>query len=322
MKILKNAIIKTYSGSSANPVIHEYKYNIVITNNFQQEIQDQLKKVRVDPNSLPNPTKIYFDKLSSFPRVKLTNNTQFIRTIKFDKSDVVCFSTTKLNIHRLYFRATYKFLGSDGIIYAFDSNIYTTCSYDFINKLGLPKDLVLTEIKQAFSISVAGAEAVDNLFNKYKKVITNVDLDNLISKDSELVIDETSLKSISSMLASSDPDVINMAFKALSNLDARKYACQIGEMLVNANLRNKRVNWNIITTQQFLQTLNMFRNELQPNSNKLYLRKLYLISTCEEDKEYGRQLMRKEVENNIFYHIEQLKHIYADIPLEYNFECK
>lgn len=177
------------------------------------DYKNKLKNV-VDKNTVNLQSTLYFDKGSSFPRLKL-DGTDFKRCIKIDKADYIVIPQLQVNYAKFTQNYKYQIEISNSVYLLTEQNkneypCFTNSVVPF-EGTGYYYSNTKKEIQTVYSILV---EYNKPLF--YEK-----DLDSIISKDLEK-LDQENIDAIYDMLKSSDPASIELGCKLLSSFDVNE----------------------------------------------------------------------------------------------------
>lgn len=177
------------------------------------DYKNKLKNV-VDKNAVNLQSTLYFDKGSTFPRLKL-DGTDFKRCIKIDKADYIVIPQLQVNYAK--FTQNYKYKIEKGntvyLLTEQNKNEYP-CLINFIEPF--------EGVGYYCTITKKDAETIYNILANYNKpFIYEKDLNGIISKDLEK-LDQENIDAIYDMLRSSDPASIELGCKLLSSFDVNE----------------------------------------------------------------------------------------------------
>lgn len=175
--------------------------------------KNKLKNI-VDKANINLKSTLYFDKGSSFPRLKL-DGTDFKRCIKIDKADYIVIP--KIDASFITFGGKYKYkIERNNVIYLLtelNKNEYS-CLINLIEPWNYTGYYSTNNKKDAQTI-------YNILFEYNKQLIYEKELDSIISKDLEK-LDRENIESIYDMLKSTDDSSIELGCKLLSSFDVNE----------------------------------------------------------------------------------------------------
>lgn len=244
-----------------------YKNNIIMKS--PKDIYDAFTKAMA---KLTRPSTLYFTKTSKFPRFKL-QGTDFKRCIKDENADfiVVSDSCLKLIKDKEQLWKTYS-LNSISMFIEDEDYIVFVSDKNELEKVLNTKDIISSLKKKKVlkannpTILYEGPSCtIDNYcdFLVYKNILdgiyTNIVLDSELDKEINSLsesLDEESLDSISEMLSSTDPAIVDMGLKLLPNYNCLEYPLTITTImrLHDSSCRNSGV-WNSTSVKQLIRTL-------------------------------------------------------------------
>lgn len=177
---------------------------------YENKLQNVLNKSNINLKST-----LYFDKGSSFPRLKL-DGTDFKRCIKIDKAD--CIVIPKIKATFLKFPGNYKYkIEQNNIIYLLTENLKD--DYPCLANLLEPYE---GTSGYYYANTKKEAETIYNVLANYNKpLIYEKELDSIISKDLEK-LDQESVESVYDMLRSKDASSVELGCKLLSSFDVNE----------------------------------------------------------------------------------------------------
>lgn len=177
---------------------------------YENKLQNVLNKSNINLKST-----LYFDKGSSFPRLKL-DGTDFKRCIKIDKAD--CIVIPKVKTIFVKFPVNYKYkIEQNNIVYLLTENLKDDypCLANLLESYEGTSGYYYSNIKK-------DAETIYNILANYNKpLIFEKELDSIISKDLEK-LDQESIESIYDMLRSKDASSVELGCKLLSSFDVNE----------------------------------------------------------------------------------------------------
>lgn len=223
---------------------------------------------------LTSPSTLYFTKSSHFPRFKL-QGTNFKRCIKDENADFIIVSDScfKWINNMVNFWKQNNLLKTRVSMFIEDEDyiLFIENKSDVENTLNTKNIIDCLIKKQALksknpSVLYEGPYVeIDNhseylvykniLDGIYTNIVLDSELDREINSLSES-LDEDSLDSISEMLSSSDPAIVDMGLKLLPNYNCLEYPLTITTImrLHDSSCRNSGV-WNSTSVKQLIRTL-------------------------------------------------------------------
>lgn len=177
---------------------------------YKNKLQNVVDKANVNLKST-----LYFDKGSSFPRLKL-DGTDFKRCIKIDKAD--CIVIPKINASFAKFPGNYKYkIEQNNTVYLLTENLKD--DYPCLANLLEPFD---GTFGYYYANTKKEIETIYNILANYNKpLIYETELDSIISKDLEK-LDQESIESVYDMLRSKDASSVELGCKLLSSFDVNE----------------------------------------------------------------------------------------------------
>lgn len=208
------------SGDFTNlgPVLYQYSYNLdykeyCIMGFEPDDYKNKLKNV-IDKNTVNLQSTLYFDKGSSFPRLKL-DGTDFKRCIKIDKADYIVIPQLQVNYAKFKKKYEYQIQINDTVYllteqnkneYSYLDHFITTFEGTGYYYSNLKKDI----------------QTACNILTEYNKpLFYEKDLDSIISKDLEK-LDQENIEAIYDMLRSNDSSSVELGCKLLSSFDVNE----------------------------------------------------------------------------------------------------
>lgn len=312
---------------------------------------------KIAPN-ITGVKKVFFDPECSYPRFKLNELTSIKRCLSPSKADLCVLSRTNIQTYRPKHNS-----GGDPkdsivkILYSKSENAYylidhcpNTC-YSTGNTKDLQKyitractpgtvgiDKFLSAVMNEYiipsdctlfyqgKISFLGNqklfEQIDNILNNYMKIIYDTDLDTFINSNLQSITDEE-LKSLSSMLRSSDQTTVGMGIKLISSYNIVDAACSIG-ILISSSWNNISNNSAIksVGFQQVLKTLGISEGSLHSGKTLEMINNLYKTSTNTEDKEKAKGVVLEKVKEELNQKWNYFKSNLDAIPMDFDFTLK
>lgn len=284
-----------------------------------QDIEDIISS-KHNTSAISSFKKVYFDKLCTYPRFKLSEKTNIKRSLKPTNVDSCIISKQKFEEHswwESYVR--YNTL----IAYALSTNTYyiiTSMSdmgykavrdflstelsiipgvnnqHKLLNKLiainKLPSDTIVYYEGRMIYLSDSQTEFINNIQNVYMKITYDTELDAFINANLEALKGDEA-KEIDKMLKSTDKTVVGVGMKLLSNYDANAYQCTLAILIIS--------NWsNIIDNSVYKST--GFKQVLKSigldgyshhwsTPDEAILNDLYKTSTNVADKSYCKEIV-------------------------------
>lgn len=190
-----------------------YKDYCIIGYN-EDDFKNKLKNI-VDKSNINLKSTLFFDKGSTFPRLKL-DGTDFKRCIKLNKADYVVIPNIKANF--VTFNDKYKYkIEKNNIVYLLTE--IAKQDYPCLANLIEPFDDIsgyfYTDTKKE-------AQTIYSMLAEYNRpFIYEKELDAIISKDLEK-LDKENVESIYDMLNSTDASSIELGCKLLSSFDVNE----------------------------------------------------------------------------------------------------
>lgn len=256
-------------GYKGQDLMYDYSANIILKS--PKDICDAFTKARC---KLTSPSTLYFTKSSHFPRFKL-QGTDFKRCIKDENADFIIVSDSCLksinDIANWYKQSNLTKARVSMFIEDEDYILFIDDKADIENALNTKNIINSLIAKQALksknpSVLYEGSYVkVDNhsdylvykniLDGIYTNIVLDSELDREINSLSES-LDEDSLDSISEMLSSTDPAIVDMGLKLLPNYNCLEYPLTITTImrLHDSSCRNSGV-WNSTSVKQLIRTL-------------------------------------------------------------------
>lgn len=182
---------------------------------YTKEDWDNKIKNVIDKSNINLKSTLYFDKGSTFPRLKL-DGTDFKRCIKLNKADYIVIPNIKVNF--ITFSDKYKYkIEKNNIVYLLTE--IAKQDYPCLANLIEPFDDIsgyfYTDTKKE-------AQTIYSILAEYNRpFIYEKELDAIISKDLEK-LDEDNVESIYDMLNSTDNSSIELGCKLLSSFDVNE----------------------------------------------------------------------------------------------------
>lgn len=169
----------------------------------------------IDKSNINLKSTLYFDKGSSFPRLKL-DGTDFKRCIKIDRADYIVIP--RITTTFVKFPANYKYqIEQNNKVYLLTEDLKDSypCLADILEPFESTSGYYYTNTKKE-------AETIYNILANYNKpIIFEKELDSIISKDLEK-LDKDSIESIYDMLRSKDASSVELGCKVLSSFDVNE----------------------------------------------------------------------------------------------------
>lgn len=283
-----------------------YTNGIVLAN--KESIKDLYRKNAVKDIDLTKLKKVYYDPACKFPRFKLSEFTKIRRSTKPETADAIIITIPEFDSSSYGSYIVFHSPSTDEHYIIKEGDIDSArvrtglaksmvVVKDIINYLvgkgELPADLVRVYTGHFIYLSAELRKSMKNILSSGQKpFIIDEDLDKAVSATMDGVTDED-LSSIKEFLSSSDPATTELGMKLLLNYNVRERGCTVGLMILRYNrqiLATKAVN--SVGFKNLLDALDLSKNDLNYfNENNLpyYLKKLYAVTTDENDKLNARQ---------------------------------
>lgn len=205
--------------SSSRDVLNQCSYNIDYKDycimGYEEKDYDNKLQNSIDKTNVNLKSTLYFDKGSSFPRLKL-DGTDFKRCIKLDKADYIVIP--KIITTFVKFPEDYKYkIELNNIVYLLTESLKNDypCLVSLLEPYEGTSGYYYANVKR-------DAETIYNILSNYNKpLIYEKELDSIISKDLEK-LDQESIESIYDMLKSRDASSIELGCKLLSSFDVNE----------------------------------------------------------------------------------------------------
>lgn len=302
--------------------------------------------------------KVFFDPECPYPRFKLNELTSIKRCLSPSKADLCVLSKTNIQTYRPQHSS-----GGDPkdnivkILYSKSENAYylidhcpNTCHNTgntkdlqkyitractpgtvgidkflsaVMNEHIIPSDCTLFyQGKISFLGDQKSFEQIDNILNNYMKIIYDTDLDTFINSNLQSITDEE-LKSLSSMLQSSDQTTVGMGIKLISSYNIVDAACSIG-ILISSSWNNISSNSAVksVGFQQVLKTLGISEGSLHSGRTLEIVNNLYKTSTNAEDKEKAKGIILEKIKKELNQKWNYFKSNLDAIPMDFDFTLK
>lgn len=319
--------------------VYDYALYLGTEENLYKSVETKINTA--SPNTFK---KVYFDPLCKYPRYKLSNLTSIKRCLNYNKADSVIIS--KISFSNPYRRFsysgeitvfystkenTYYVIGSaysgrnaqfqqqrDAIDILLHKQNYTNTTQDLVRILinvgMLPSDTKFVYNGKYLELSQSTYEFVNNLINKYMLITYDTELDKFVSQNGQPLTLED-LSTLDKMLSSSDPSVVSMGMKLLTNYDLSKHTCAVTVLIYNnrANVNSNQTK-NSVGFKQVLQSLNISLYDSKYES----INNAYKAATDPNDKAMAKKLVIAHIENELKNIYDGWTKTYSNIPLNIN----
>lgn len=188
---------------------------------FYSDLQKYLKNDISTVKSIPDKSKLYFDKSSKFPRFKL-EQTEYKRCIKIDKADYIVAKAIKPRVNYPIYTCIIE--TPDGY-YGSREGITKTECHELLN---IDIDSIIIH-KDSMTCKLTQGEItyLNCITNKYSiPMILDDDLNNIVDNINPiLTIDD--VDQIYAMLKSSDSETSGLGLKLLTNYNISETPCSV-----------------------------------------------------------------------------------------------
>jgi hypothetical protein len=260
---------------------------------FISDLQKYLKNDISTVKSIPDKSKLYFDKSSKFPRFKL-EQTEYKRCIKIDKADYIVAKAEKPSLYSMY---TCVIETPDGY-YGSRKDITKTECHELlnidINSIIIHKDSI------KYKLTKGELVYLNCITNKYSiPMILDDDLNNIVDNINPiLTIDD--VDQIYTMLKSSDSETSGLGLKLLTNYNISETPCSVRFILGSTHNDWKWTNAKTsVSVRNMLESIDYYRIYNTSFPNILYYCKNDNDEITDIDKQLMQHLIMRKTEDYI-----------------------
>lgn len=255
---------------------HEY---CIFVSDLKKYLKNDLQTVK----SIPDKSKLYFDKSSKFPRFKL-EQTEYKRCIKINKADYI---VANPEMPTRYYSRFYSILETKEGYYgvAESLNISECCKLLSVD----PSSVVMHNDQIKTGLTPRELAYLNGITNKYPiPMITDDDLNITVDKlNPVLTIDD--VDQIYTMLKSSDSETAGLGLKLLTNYNVSETPCTVRFLLGSTKEHWKWCNAKTgVSVKNMLETIDYNRIYRWGFPDILY----YCKSKDEQVTDIDKQLMQ------------------------------
>lgn len=287
-----------------NSQLNKYDYPLIVDTAkendnsyciFVSDLKNYLKNDISTVKSIPDKSKLYFDKSSKFPRFKL-EQTDYKRCIKINKADYIVAKAEEPDYR--YGTNYISIIETPNGYYGTRENITKTeCS----NLLNIATNLI-TMHNESIKYKLTQSELVylNCITNKYSiPMILDDDLNLAVDKlNPVLTIDD--VDQIYTMLKSSDPETAGLGLKILTNYNVSETPCSARFILGSTNHEWRWSNAKTgVSVKNMLESIDYYRIYRTSFPDILYYCKKNDEEITDTDKQLMQHLIMRKTEDYI-----------------------
>lgn len=287
-----------------NSSLNKYEYPLIVDTSkendnsyciFVSDLKKYLKNNLSTVKSIPEKSKLYFDKSSKFPRFKL-EQTDYKRCIKIDKADYIVAKAEAPSCN--YYTAYVSIIETPDGYYGTRENLTKTDCHNLLNVV--MSSIIIHNDSIKYKLTQSELVYLNCITNKYSvPMILDDDLNSTVDKlNPVLTIDD--VDQIYTMLKSSDPETAGLGLKILTNYNVSETPCSTRFILGSTHNEWRWSNAKTgVSVKNMLESIDYYRIYRTSFPDILYYCKKNDEEMTDTDKQLMQHLIMRKTEDYI-----------------------